>query len=389
MRIIIYGYGKIFKNEYSQLDKIELVAIADKKAMEIKVEEKELCQLPLILPNRIRDYSYDYVAISSKGMFESIKQQLICENGILPERIISMQLLKKKEFKKLIEESEEDFLKDELDPKVRVCCDALTEKENYAFLENGYRRMSSVFYDVFLPDKKETFEKDFFLYVITHKEYGYQLHPGYCPICVGGYSSVGALTDQSGENVSDFNNRINEMTAIYWVWKNKPSKYVGFCHYRRYFYDNNFGSYENHLKATTALEYLNKYDMLVCEKSIDADYSIEYELKMPLSDEAFECGYNIILSNIRKHQPEYEKDFYEVLSGKTLCYYNMFVTTWEVFDRFATWLFSFLIPAAEEFPIERFEGQDKRTIGFFAERMLSVWLRQNPLTLKSLPAYIP
>ena len=74
------------------------------------------------------------------------------------------------------------------------------------------------------------------------------------------------------------------------------------------------------------------------------------------------------------------------MHGREMYPCNMFVTRWEIFDAYCTWLFSFLIPAAEEADVSRFDDYSKRIIGFFAERMLTVWLVKHPeLRIKTLP----
>jgi myosin heavy subunit len=47
-----------------------------------------------------------------------------------------------------------------------------------------------------------------------------------------------------GDNISHLNSILNEMTSIYWFWKNaKLPEYVGFSHYRRTFKQSDFEDY--------------------------------------------------------------------------------------------------------------------------------------------------
>ena len=387
MRVILYGFGKVWKKEYGHLDDYEIVAVADQRACDIAKEKSNECNFPMILPEEISEYKYDFIAISSPTHYESIKQQLICENAIPQDKIISMQLLLKEEYKKTPNDDERNYLKSIFGNDVRVETKPGEKRENEV-------RYSSVYFDIYvnkknLPKSEEIENPDSIMYVITHKDYSFQPHPGYTPICVGGFLKDGFLSDKEGKSIAPLNDRINEMTAIYWVWKNRPSEVVGFSHYRRFFYDNDFSCFENWLRLDTAKKYLDEFDIILCRRIFDTEMTVEDELRIPLSEKAYEKGYQIILNKLMEYQPDYVDEFNSVLIGKSCCYYNMFVTTWEVFDRFATWLFSFLIPAVESFPVEQFSGEDRRTIGFFAERMLTVWLCHNPLKEKNLPVYLP
>lgn len=43
------------------------------------------------------------------------------------------------------------------------------------------------------------------------------------------------LRDDAGDNISSQNRYYNELSCLYWIWKNTDHKYSGICHYRRLF----------------------------------------------------------------------------------------------------------------------------------------------------------
>lgn len=390
MKVILYGYGKNLKKEYRDLCEIEVLAISDQRVPKEIAGISSEFSCPFISPEEILKFDYDYVAITSVSLFESIKQHLVCENQIPLEKIVSMQLLLKNNFEK-------DYLKEKVYAENELGCSIEllqylpSETELLDIKKAGLtQRFALPYYDLYMEeDVLASGTADSSMYVVTHKAYNFPLLFDYKPICVGSYGHDGWLSDSKQEQISRLNNRINELTAVYWVWKNKKTDIVGFCHYRRFFCNDGIACYENPLKMNRAERYLKEVDVIVHQRTFKENRTIIEELKMPLSEEAFETGYGIILKKMQQYQSEYLFDLEMILSGRTLCYYNMFVTTWDIFDAYCEWLFSFLIPAAEEFDVDAYEGQDRRTIGFFAERMLSVWLHHNPLKIKSLPVFTP
>lgn len=78
--------------------------------------------------------------------------------------------------------------------------------------------------------------------VCHHKKFNLVKNDVFTPIQVGKSVSnidLGILGDNSGENISHLNRFYSELTATYWAWKNLDEEFIGICHYRRYFYNEN------------------------------------------------------------------------------------------------------------------------------------------------------
>lgn len=228
--------------------------------------------------------------------------------------------------------------------------------------------------------------------VVTHKPfvfpYGVGDETGYEAIFAGaqGKESVDGLRDDAGDHISYLNEKINECTAIYWTWKHRPQPMVGFCHYRRYFLDNEVEGRKRILTAGETWRYLQDADILVANPVLSGKDDIIGIVRNSTQQEAFAYGWEIIRRMFEKYHPEDVQLLEDVMHGREMYPCNMFVTRWEIFDAYCTWLFSFLIPAAEEADVSRFDDYSKRIIGFFAERMLTVWLVKHPeLRIKTLP----
>lgn len=378
-RIIVYGYGKMFQLLRTDIEECDIVAIADQRA-HLFDNSTEKC--PIVLPEDIDKYSYDYIAITPLGSYERIKQYLIGEYGISEEKIISFYLFTNHNIKATIESNKLPFSRGiVLDYPIQN-----TEREKYGIYED-FVRCSTAYCDLYKPQDNNNPTKKVDFFVMTHRKYVCFSDEVYHPLALGGYREDDYLDESSGENISYLNNKINENTGIYWVWKNYSTDIVGITHYRRYFYNDELRCRENRLTGYIAERLVLDYDFLVWMTPVPNNKTVEEQLIDSIGKDAYTSGLHIFFDEMTKHQPEYLKDFKAVLRGKELCYCNMFVTTWDRFDAYCSWLFSFLIPSAERFQADDYTGNDRRVIGYLAERMLSVWVTHNNLTTKPMPTY--
>ncbi|WP_374938141.1 DUF4422 domain-containing protein, partial [Lactobacillus amylovorus] len=79
--------------------------------------------------------------------------------------------------------------------------------------------------------------------VAAHKKFPMPDKKGYLPVLVGAAKNykpgIEYQRDDEGKNISAKNPNYNELTAVYWAWKNlKNVDAVGLVHYRRLFFDS-------------------------------------------------------------------------------------------------------------------------------------------------------
>lgn len=107
-------------------------------------------------------------------------------------------------------------------------------------------------------------ENDIKILVCYHKPYNIYKNNLYLPIQVGrarnnfdlGIQTDNMLKGKECDNISGLNHLFCETTAMYWAWKNirilyPGIRYVGLCHYRRYFSIENHAIYD---RAKTAIK---------------------------------------------------------------------------------------------------------------------------------------
>ena len=169
--------------------------------------------------------------------------------------------------------------------------------------------------------------------------------------------------DNTGENISDKNRYYNEMTAIYWAWKNYDKlgnpDFIGLNHYRRFF-KINYSSLE---------KYLKKYDLIYLGKPAFPEGLIQQWR------DGFEL-WNFDEDGLEKLQALYKtmypadfENFCNYLSSPNKGgFMNMFVMKKEDFFNYC----SFIFPLLEK--LENLVTTNTRTLGMLAERLTSYYL---------------
>jgi len=422
-KILIYGCGRVFKRIKDQLKDCEVIAVVDKNARELQMMPENQ-KFHLITPGEISGYNYDYIAISTPAYYAEIRLQLIVDYGVPEEKILSAFLFVdgdecfQKSDVEAIEQHYasmganvvstdsftmlENSLREGIDNKaeqkyVIYFTTTLPSDNEMAYLKSQnllqiYARVGALIFLIkydYPHIQKDTIKKDTKIYVVTHKEYPVFEDDLYTPITVGGYEKKGMLTDSIGENIAYLNEKINECTAMYWIWKNSDADVVGINHYRRFFYKSEFRCREHRLDKDTIDFLLKENDIITYRGIVPCNQTVGEELRGSLDDAVYLKGYELIKKYMEIYQPESLPYLDKMLELHDCRYCNMMIAKKEVYDAYCEWLFSFLIATAEEMDITGLDNYNKRIIGFWAERMLTVWLEYCPQKETSLPIYIP
>ncbi|SFL51424.1 protein of unknown function [Lachnospiraceae bacterium KH1T2] len=231
------------------------------------------------------------------------------------------------------------------------------------------------------------------LYVVTHKPFELPIkNPMYHVIHAGknGSEGFGFCGDDTGDNISSCNPYINELTAVYWIWKNdKAHKYIGINHYRRYFSWKGCFDTTNLLEEDTVLDMFDNCDVIIVDPmSLYPETVAETTRKIFIGDIGYDIAYERTRQALEKVHPEDVKYFDKVMNQYKFAACNVFIMKKEFFNEYCNWLFSFILEALEEW-LKDIEGKDvnKRAIGFMGERMLAVWLKGHHVRVKPLNGF--
>ena len=236
---------------------------------------------------------------------------------------------------------------------------------------------------------KKAVRVDFKIYVVTHKDAKLATLPEGYEIIHAGHAlakeKFGYFGDDSGDNISRLNPYLNEITALYWLWKHTSHNFIGFLHYRRFFTADG----KNILTTSEASELLRENDIIV--NGCEFGHIALYDWKIMLSGRKLA---EHVMSTIRKYiamrQPDYLVAYDRVNNSFGVFCYEIFITRWEIFNGYCQWLFSFIIDATEEILAKTDlassdDPREYRAISFVAEHLMTVWLIKNRLKIKTLP----
>lgn len=255
-------------------------------------------------------------------------------------------------------------------------------------LEHWGEKKTFLFSDaiIYVFEKKKKRKKiDCEIFVVTHKSYNVLSDKLYKPICVGNqYENKKFYSEHTGENISYLNDRINECTALYWIWKNTESEYVGLNHYRRYFYNNGIKNCSDYLTEDKIAEIFDSGFDIIVPRLTKLSASILDNIMNSIGEDLGNRALVIMRGLLKEKVPRYVNAFEYVMAGNVFYKCQMFVTKRGLLDSYCEWLFSFLIDAAKMLDVSLYDTHHKRTIGYFAETMLTVWLLEQNVKIREL-----
>lgn len=233
--------------------------------------------------------------------------------------------------------------------------------------------------------------------ICAHKPCELPTHPATLPIQVGKAISGTDLNlrgggDDQGENISHKNGLYCEMTALYYVWKNLDTPYIGLMHYRRLFLldrkhrmpwrpnTERITDYTDEDIEYTK-ELLEHYDLITVPQ-----FCYKKSIKEQFIDNHGTKFYNIMKEAISDFCPEYLPAFNQFMEhNNKLTPFNMFIAKREKITPYFEWIFPLLEYIEQHYNITEENPENARAIGYMTERLFCVYYVHQKWKIKHRP----
>ncbi|MCM1322614.1 MAG: DUF4422 domain-containing protein [Acetobacter sp.] len=220
------------------------------------------------------------------------------------------------------------------------------------------------------------------------------------------------IGDNTGENISELNRYFAEITALYWIWKNTNSPFVGMFQYRRYLSLNANAHYPyvefpsmrfrhfgiKHLEKF-ALDFLHDLEL---EKKYILPWFVTHDILVsePIKLNAYQhykkdhiiSDLDAALKIIKQKYPQmYDFAIENLNSDEGFYPSNLFITKREILNNYAEWLFSILLPLYNEIgdEVKQRDTEQKLAFAYLSERLFTIYIRyqqkHHKLRIKEFP----
>ena len=191
---------------------------------------------------------------------------------------------------------------------------------------------------------------------------------------------VAEYADDTGFNISFKNTNYCELTALYWIWKNKlvnsasegknnksDAEYFGLFHYRRILDitgEDLFRFKENDIDVILSYPTIHEPDI--------SEHHTRY-----IKEEDWQA----MLQALTELQTEYAKAFETIFRQPYFYNYNMIVAKKEVLADYCAWLFP-ILERIEELSVPKGSERADRYIGYLGENLMTLYFLYNGKNLK-------
>ncbi len=187
---------------------------------------------------------------------------------------------------------------------------------------------------------------------------------------IGCRERVANILDCEGEHISGKNGNYCELTALYWIWKNRLTEswsgdeegYYGLCHYRR------------------MLELTEDDILRLTDNDVDVvlPFPLPYEPDMGAHHRRYlsEGDWGTLRAALKELYPDYAAALAEIERQPYLYNYNIILARKRVLEEYCSWLFP-LLERIEERSIPRGSERADRYLGYMGESLCTLYFMAN------------
>lgn len=211
------------------------------------------------------------------------------------------------------------------------------------------------------------------LYMATHGPKCINVPPLCQPIEVGSALRTNfnySLKDNEGENISEKNTTFNELTALYWAWKNSDADIIGLYHYRRVL----------DISPDQISKALNQYDVIIPRKT-----KLLTSVKQQYIESHVERDFQIFEEALFELYPEYKLHFERFFNQREMNFCNMFIAERKFVEDYCNWAFPLYEAIEARIDLSGRDPYQKRVIGFISERAFGYYIYFNQFKTKEVP----
>jgi len=206
------------------------------------------------------------------------------------------------------------------------------------------------------------------------------------------------IGDDTGDNISKLNRSFAELTALYWIWKNTKSPFVGMFQYRRYLSLNNNAHYPMVEFPSMRMRHLGIKHLEKFSKQFLRDLELEKKFILPwfathdilvaepiklntykqYHEEHVGTDLDKALEIIKQKYPQmYDFAVKNLNSEEGFYPSNLFITRREILNHYCEWLFSILLPLYEDIKdeVNTRDTEQKMAFAYLSERLFTVYVR--------------
>ena len=211
------------------------------------------------------------------------------------------------------------------------------------------------------------------------------------------WMKANTIGDNEGENISSQNRYLNELTALYWAWKNYDKldnpDYIGLMHYRRHLcFDLDNTESPNrvgliyakrisdayvkryHLDPKSVASLVSQYDIVVPEKcdleKIGTNICYNHYLSIDPNVLHIE-SYDQVLQIILEKHPDYKRAIEEYNSSRYAYFTNIFIMKKALFMEYMEWLFPIIFEAQKRINTSQYNVSEARA--YYSEWLFGIW----------------